>query len=236
MSPQPPSSFCTRESHSAARRANLGIAVAAGVVGDVPAHHGQGAGGRRRGQRRTAQPADPMAGRLPLGEQLATDRLIGGKQLVWIDHRALHKTGQGGIIKAAQGTMALYGTVPIFVRRKWDCPLRVAPGFFAVENAPHSYERAGAVRGGQSHFRGDIASSAGRGPSRREIGTVPCECLGSRRSMLLQLAYRLATEISPRLAMKAGRLWVWKGMRRRGGHTGGGWPAASCFRPFSSSP
>ena len=30
--------------------------------------------------------------------------------------------------------------------------------------------------------------------------------------MLLQLAYRLATEISPRLALKAGRLWVWKGM------------------------
>ena len=31
--------------------------------------------------------------------------------------------------------------------------------------------------------------------------------------MLLRLAYRMATEISPRLAMKAGYLWVWKGSR-----------------------
>ena len=31
--------------------------------------------------------------------------------------------------------------------------------------------------------------------------------------MLLRLAYRLATEISPRLAMKAGYLWVYQGMK-----------------------
>jgi len=31
--------------------------------------------------------------------------------------------------------------------------------------------------------------------------------------MLTRLAYRLATEISPRLALKAGYLWSWKGMR-----------------------
>jgi hypothetical protein len=31
--------------------------------------------------------------------------------------------------------------------------------------------------------------------------------------MLLRLACHMATEISPRLALKAGHLWVYKGMR-----------------------
>jgi MoaA/NifB/PqqE/SkfB family radical SAM enzyme len=31
--------------------------------------------------------------------------------------------------------------------------------------------------------------------------------------MLVRLAYRMATEVSPRLLAKAGRLWVWKGLR-----------------------
>lgn len=36
--------------------------------------------------------------------------------------------------------------------------------------------------------------------------------------MLLRLAYRLATEVSPRLAWKAARLWVWKGTKSLKAH------------------
>lgn len=36
--------------------------------------------------------------------------------------------------------------------------------------------------------------------------------------MLLRLAYRMATELSPRLAAKAGYLWAWKGMRAVAAH------------------
>ncbi len=54
--------------------------------------------------------------------------------------------------------------------------------------------------------------------------------------MLLQLAYRFASEVSPRLAMKAGYLWAYKGSRARARPIGGASAAASFFRPFCSSP
>ena len=68
------------------------------------------------------------------------------------------------------GTGPFFGCKALFARKmwaeKWTCPLW------------HPL----AMRGGQSHFRGEIASSRDKAQCAAKIGTVPCERLQQPRA------------------------------------------------------